>query len=77
VLWLRAISNVKVKLRHAMMPTSELEPWGHEYALVLVNERSYGSHGPFTDDLPLYLITKKKQMIFDSLVLPECKRPVY
>jgi hypothetical protein len=25
----------------------------------------------------LYLITKKKQMIFDSLVLPECKRPVY
>ena len=26
VLWLRAISNVKVKLRHAMMPTSELVP---------------------------------------------------
>ena len=24
-LWLRAISNVKVKLRHAVMPTSELE----------------------------------------------------
>lgn len=24
-LWLRAISNVKVKLRHASMPTSDLE----------------------------------------------------